>query len=302
MCTDELPDCATMAGLFSDTGVCRWPTAELCLRTCGECPRVAAARACRSLSDEGNGAFGVEHVDWRAFFEQVVQSQEEHGARLLSEETPWLAEFPTFLSPAEADEMIRIGEAEGLHVEDELPAHIRNVSVANCDSAACIQQPFINELSRRVSDLLQLPSRNFESNEFVRYEVGGHYRWHPDEYSWSKRSPPDPVAVLSGPRVLTFFMYLSDVEEGGQTAFSGADLSRASRMASGVGGRLMATPRKGKAILWANMQSNWRVAEPAAVHTALPVREGVKWAATIWVHASGFRIPEIYAGSECRAR
>jgi len=51
---------------------------------------------------------------------------------------------------------------------------------------------------------------------------GQHYAWHSDEYSW-KASRPDPVAVLSGPRVLTFFMYLSDVEEGGQTAFAGAD-------------------------------------------------------------------------------
>ena len=66
----------------------------------------------------------------------------------------------------------RTGEAEGLRDEDEHPNHIRNVSVTNCDSAACIQQPFIGELSRRVSELLGLPSRNFESNEFVRYVPG----------------------------------------------------------------------------------------------------------------------------------
>jgi len=66
--------------------------------------------------------------------------------------------------------------------------------------------------------------------------------------------------------------------------------------------RLAVTPRKGKAILWANMKDEWHSAELAAAHTALPVRRGVKWAATIWVHAHGFRIPEIYAGRACHAR
>lgn len=302
MCTDELQNCSAMPGLFTaEKGVCRWPLAELCLRTCGECSRVAAARACTSLADECSGPFREgEHVDWRSFFERVVSSQSDRGARLLSQETPWLAEFPGFMTGAEADEMIRIGLGEGLRDEDEHPAQVRNVSVANCDSALCIQQPFINELSRRLSELLQLPSRNFESNEFVRYEPGQHYVWHSDEYSW-RASRPDPVDVLSGPRVLTFFMYLSDVEEGGQTAFAGSDPSGTSRVAS-ASRRLAVTPSKGKAILWANMKDEWRRAEPAAAHTALPVRRGVKWAATLWVHAAGFRIPELYAGRACHPR
>ena len=59
---------------------------------------------------------------------------------------------------------------------------------------------------------------------------------------------------------------------------------------------------KGKAILWANMQEDWRKAEPAAVHKAFPVRKGVKWAATLWVHAAGFRITELYAGRQCASR
>lgn len=299
MCTDELPNCATLPGLFIEQGVCRWPGAELCLRTCGECARVAAANACMSLPDECAADFCRERVDWRAFFERVVANHT--GARIVSEATPWLAEFPRFLSEAEADEMIGIGQSEGLRDEDEHPNSVRNVSVMNCDSARCIGQPFINELSRRVSELLGVPSRHFESNEFVRYVPGQHYVWHADEYSW-RAMAPSPVDVLSGPRVLTFLMYLSDVDEGGHTAFFGADPAGSSRVAARAARRLSITPRKGKAVLWANMKDDWRTAEPAAVHSALPVRRGVKWAATIWVHASGFRIPELYAGRACHAR
>lgn len=211
-----------------------------------------------------------------------------------------MAEFPNFLSAEEVDEMIEIGLTEGLRDEDEHPNRVRNVSVTNCDSARCIQQPFINELSRRVSELLRLPSRNFESNEFVRYEPGQHYVWHSDEYSW-KDAKPDAVAVLSGPRVLTFFMYLSDVEEGGETAFAGPNRATMSKVAEATR-RLAVRPKKGKAIMWANMKEEWRHAQPAAAHTAMPVRRGVKWAATLWVHAAGFRIPELYAGRDCHAR
>lgn len=49
--------------------------------------------------------------------------------------------------------------------------------------------------------------------EFIDYGPGQHYAWHADEYSW-KYPIRDPAAVLSGPRLLTMFHYLSDVEEG----------------------------------------------------------------------------------------
>eukprot|EP00978_Attheya_sp_CCMP212_P003621 scaffold7594_cov41-Attheya_sp.AAC.3 len=35
----------------------------------------------------------------------------------------------------------------------------------------------------------------------------------------------NPVAVVSGPRLLTMFYYVSDVKEGGETAFAGPDPS-----------------------------------------------------------------------------
>jgi len=329
-CADELIDCATHRGLWSADGACRWPTAELCLKSCGQCPRVRSARSCTSLPDECEWA-GLEHgfcgerMDWASFFDAVV-AREEHnggGARVVSRQRPWLAEFPHFLSPAEADEIIRIGLTEGLRDEDEHPARIRNVSVTNCDSARCMQQPFMNELSRRVSALLGAPSRNFESMEFVRYEPGQHYTWHPDEYSWRRQGWPasrtDPVHVLSGPRVLTMFFYLSDVDEGGETGFMGArsaleskgeasSKTRQSKLpspsplspAAAPRETLKMTPRKGKAILWANVQEDWRSFEPAAMHRAFPVRSGIKWASTLWIHAAGFRIPELYAGPACQ--
>lgn len=185
----------------------------------------------------------------------------------------------------------------GLSEDSEHPKQLRNVSKVTCDSATCSQAPLINELSRRVSDLIGVSPRNFESQEFVRYEPGQHYSWHPDEYTW-RDAKLDVTQVNCGPRLLTFFLYMSDVEEGGETHFMGPRVKGAIDGATGF----VVRPRKAKAILWANMKEDWRVADFEAVHRSLVVKRGVKWATTIWVHSSGFRIPELYAGRTCAGR
>ena len=274
----------------------------LCLSTCGLCPRVDAAQKCMSLADEcGSPADGFcqSHVDRHTFFSRVLENAraERLHARVLSEE-PWIVEFPSFLNDLEVRELILVAQAEGLQDDDEHPKQMRNVSVSTCDSPSCSRRPFINELARRVSQLLGVSARNFEGQQFVHYEEGQHYAWHPDEYSW-RDDRIDPVLVNAGPRVLTMFFYLSDVEEGGETVFMGPH--KKGDAAYGVRG-LAVRPQKGKAILWANMKDDWRRQDVSAVHRSLPVVRGVKWATTLWIHASGFRIPELYAGRACSGR
>ena len=101
-CRDELGAnaCSNLQGLFADDGkTCRWPSAELCLSTCGQCPLVEAARKCTSLEEEMDDRMLDEHMDWFAFFDNItsLEMQEKHehlrGASILNMETPWVAEF-----------------------------------------------------------------------------------------------------------------------------------------------------------------------------------------------------------------
>jgi hypothetical protein len=94
---------------------------------------------------------------------------------------------------------------------------------------------------------------------------------------------------------LRIFFLIDSFYIVGETAFAGPD-------SSGQTKRLAVTPKKGKVIVWANMKSNWRFSEHSAVHSAIPVRKGRKLAGTLWIHASGFRVPELYAGKNCNAR
>ena len=64
-----------------------------------------------------------------------------------------------------------------------------------------------------------------------------------------------------GPRILTFFLYLSDVEEGGETAFPLLDLA--------------VKPQKGKAVLWPSVHDdNLMLPEQLSLHEARPVIKG----------------------------
>jgi len=70
--------------------------------------------------------------------------------------------------------------------------------------------------------------------------------------------------------VYTFFLYLSDVEEGGGTKF---DLG------------FTVQPKKGKAVIWpATHNERPFVQDPRTHHEALPVTKGIKYAANFWIH------------------
>ena len=70
----------------------------------------------------------------------------------------------------------------------------------------------------------------------LKYETGQKYNVHHD---YGK----EDVGLACGPRILTFFLYLSDVEEGGETAFPSLGIA--------------VKPKKGKALLWVSSECLW---------------------------------------------
>ena len=66
--------------------------------------------------------------------------------------------------------------------------------------------------------------------------------------------------LICGPRILTFFLYLSDVEEGGETAFPSLGIK--------------VKPKKGKAVLWPSvMDHDLLQYEPLSLHEVSGVEE-----------------------------
>ena len=84
-------------------------------------------------------------------------------------------------------------------------------------------------------------------------------------------------------RVYTFLVYLSDVEAGGGTRFNDLGLTVAAR--------------RGSAVLWPSLlDADLRLPELRTHHEALPVEEGVKYGANLWIHTHDFKTP---SGRRC---
>lgn len=119
-----------------------------------------------------------------------------------------------------------------------------------------------------------VPRDNYESFQVLRYETGQKYITHHDYGS-------EEVSLACGPRVLTFFLYLSDVEEGGETNFPLLNIA--------------VTPKKGRALLWPSvLDSDPEQQDSRTMHEAKPVIRGRKFAANSWIHLYDYVRPNLW--------
>lgn len=135
---------------------------------------------------------------------------------------------------------------------------------------------------------------NYENFQVLRYQTGQFYRTHHD------MSPGDNQ-LACGPRILTFFLYLSDVDEGGGTNFPNVDVT--------------VVPKRGSAVLWPSVKNEDPTRQdirtrhqvgvggggadgpkghsptPHTLLQALPVEKGLKFAANAWIHLYNYKTP-----------
>ena len=108
----------------------------------------------------------------------------------------------------------------------------------------------------------------------IIYYIGQKYITHHDYGS-------EEVHLACGPRILTFFLYLSDVEEGGETNFPTLGIA--------------VKPKKGRALLWpSTLDSNLETQDIRTLHEAKPVIKGKKFAANSWIHLYNFVVPNLH--------
>ena len=89
----------------------------------------------------------------------------------------------------------------------------------------------------------------------------------------------DQEEAPAGPRILTAFLYLNDVEQGGGTNFPELDIT--------------VMPKRGRILLWPSVLDS----EPLKIdertdHQALDVEKGVKYAANSWIHMRDYKEAE----------
>jgi prolyl 4-hydroxylase len=186
---------------------------------------------------------------------------------------PWIVTFDSFLTDEECDTLIDIGAKEGymdsINFIADKAGGARTSKHTWCKDQ-CIAD---NEVARRVDDRIQqmtgIPVANSEHVQLLKYDVGEFYREHND-YN------PAHQKVQTGVRILTVFLYLNDVEAGGETQFPNLDYA--------------VKPKKGKVVIWPSvLNEDPNSQDDRTLHQALPVEKGLKYGANVWIHQREYR-------------
>ncbi|KAF8012704.1 hypothetical protein BT93_I0765 [Corymbia citriodora subsp. variegata] len=145
----------------------------------------------------------------------------------------------------------------------------------------------IRDIEKRIADFTFIPVEHGEGLQILHYEVGQkfvpHYDYFRDEYN------PN-----GGQRIATVLMYLSDVEEGGETVFPAAKGTLSpvpwwNRLPGCGKGGLSIKPKMGDALLFWNVKPDG-ASDKSSLHGGCPVIKGNKWSCTKWLRAHEYKI------------
>ncbi|KAK2392687.1 putative prolyl 4-hydroxylase 3 [Trifolium repens] len=150
------------------------------------------------------------------------------------------------------------------------------------------QDKIIQNIERRIADFTFIPVANGEGLQVLHYGVGEKYEPHYDYFLDAFNTKN------GGQRVATVLMYLSDVEEGGETVFPAAkanfssvpwwnDLSECARKGLSV------KPKMGDALLFWSMRPDATL-DASSLHGGCPVIRGNKWSSTKWLHLEEYKV------------
>lgn len=195
---------------------------------------------------------------------------------------PWVVVLENLMSQEEADRMIELGALEGykrshdvgkLHFDGSFEQNEndgRTSTNAWCQDK-CASDPVGKRVIDRVANITNIPQVNSENLQLLKYEVGQFYQLHHDYI-------PHYLKRQAGVRILTVFLYLNEVEEGGGTSFPLLDLT--------------VEPKRGRALIWPSvLDEDPHMKDPRTDHQALPVIKGVKYGANAWIHQRDFITP-----------
>jgi len=207
---------------------------------------------------------------YRQYEPNVISSPNKiHGAH---HDGPWIMTFDAFLNDFEIMQLLRGAEYGGFERSTDQGkivggsgemAKVTSQSRTSSNSwcrAKCESLPGVRSVTQRIEEVTGIPSNNYESFQILKYQEGQFYRQHHDSSDVNSKK-------ATGHRILTFFLYLNDVEEGGEIA-----------------------PKKGRALVWPSVLNNDpNSSDSRMYHEAKEVIKGTKYAANHWIHQYDFK-------------
>ena len=262
-----------------------------------------ACFTCDKLSFELRCPFDETHIwqpgDVHAMFERVTADPNYQAMNLTilsrpgwednrytaatGQDAAWIITLDGFLTDEECDTLIRLGAEQGYERSedaDDNPQMDGTFGGKKSDgrtstNAWCVDACYNHSVTQRVIEKIEnltgVPDINSEYLQLLRYEPGQFYERHHDYIPRDKKRPV-------GVRMLTVFLYLNDVEEGGATYFNDLDIT--------------VPPKKGRALIWPSViNDDPNEQENSTNHEALAVVKGEKYGANAWLHQRDFKTP-----------
>lgn len=150
------------------------------------------------------------------------------------------------------------------------------------------QDVVIKRIEKRIADFTFIPVEHGEGLQVLQYKESEKYEAHYDYFHDAFNTKN------GGQRIATVLMYLSNVEEGGETVFPAAKVNssevpdweqRSQCAKAGISVR----PRMGDALLFWSMKPDAKL-DPTSLHGGCPVIKGTKWSATKWLHVENYAV------------
>lgn len=195
--------------------------------------------------------------------------------------------FPKFMDKAKCDYVKKIAEARlspsGLALKQgETLASTQEIRTSQGTFMGRNDDPegVLAWIEDKIAVLTGIPAGHGEAFNILRYENGQHYDSHYDAFT------EEDYGKQRSHRIATVLLYLTDVEEGGETVFLFEGKEGLKRLA-GVDYKACNTgikvkPRAGDALLFWSQNPDTSV-DKHSLHGGCPVIAGNKFVATKWI-------------------
>lgn len=197
------------------------------------------------------------------------------GARVASEQ-PRVWTIDGLLSADEcrlliatARPMLQRSKAVDPQTGEALQLQLRTSSDASFDPL--IEDFSLRMVQQRMASAAGMELVQAEHLVVLNYQPGQEYRPHRDY------RPPESLrndVPTAGNRARTICVYLQEPEAGGETVFPVAGLT--------------VEPRAGRAVIFDNLHADGSP-DTDSLHAGLPVQQGEKWLATLWLRQGQYR-------------
>ncbi|KAK9165928.1 hypothetical protein Scep_001119 [Stephania cephalantha] len=197
--------------------------------------------------------------------------------------------FPGFASPKQCEKIIEMTKE---NLEPSTLALRSGETTENTKGIRTSSGTFISSsddqtgtlglIEQKIAKVTSIPASHGEAFNVLRYEIGQRYMSHYDAFHATEYGPQ------KSQRVASFLLYLSDVEEGGETMFpyeNGLNMDDTYDPKKCVG--LKVKPRQGDGLLFYSLYPNGTI-DPLSLHGSCPVIKGEKWVATKWIRDEVF--------------